>query len=123
MKNMVITLLAVLILAASFSVVEANDMCNGKEGSWIVAPAKNEGFGNYYLGGLCDENSCYHIAICNDEKGEDIAALIFTCQDIGDGSNSNLWVFVDPSTGEKQEINANLMEVNEILKEITNSDE
>ena len=69
---------------------------------------------------MCDNNSCYHITISNDEEGQDMVGLTFTCEEIGDGTQRIQWVFVDVKTGEKHEFMANLQEVNEILRQTLN---
>lgn len=117
MGKLTLFAVSVLLLFFSASQVYANNLCDGKEGYWIAPPKQEPSFGNFYLGGMCDNNSCYHITISNDDKGEDMLGLAFTCEDIGDGKDENLWVFVDVESGEKQEVNATLQEVNDILKE------
>jgi hypothetical protein len=117
MKILTTMLSAVLLCTLWVSVVQANSLCKGKEGLWLSEPAQDPNFGNYYLGGMCDNNSCYHITISNDAEGEEMLALTFTCEEIGDGTDRILWVFVDVTTGEKQEFEANLQEVNEILRQ------
>ena len=111
---------AILVFMLFVSVAQANSLCQGKEGLWISPPAQDPNFGNYYLGGMCDNNSCYHITISNDAQGGDMVGLTFTCQEIGDGQERIQWVFVDTKTGEKQEFEANLPEVNEILRDSLN---
>ncbi len=111
---------AVLLYMLLVPAAHANSLCQGKEGLWISQPAQDPNFGNYYLGGMCDNNSCYHITISNDAQGEDMVGLTFTCQEIGSGQDRIQWVFVDTKTGEKQEFEANLTEVNEILRQSLN---
>ena len=120
MKTVATMLSAMLVLAFLCSAAQANTLCEGKEGNWIAPPTQDPNFGGYFLGGLCDNNSCYHVTISNDAEGEDMVGLAFTCEEIGDGSERILWVFVDVQSGEKQEVQANLMEINEILKETLN---
>ncbi len=121
MKKFSILVLSVMILAMLVGTAQANSLCAGKEGSWIVPPKQEKAFGNYYLGGLCDENSCYHIAISNDAEGEDLVALAFTCEEPGDGTQQIQWVLADVKTGEKQEIQANSAEINQVLMQATNA--
>jgi len=120
MKTLKIILSAAFVCALFVSAAQANSLCQGKEGLWISEPSRDANFGNYYLGGMCDDNSCYHITIANDAQAQDIIGLAFTCQEIGDGSGRIQWVFVDVKTGEKQEIEATLMEVNDLLREALN---
>ena len=120
MKILTTMLSAILVCVLFVSTAQANSLCEGKEGLWISEPAQDPNFGNFHLGGMCDDNSCYHITISNDAEGKDMVGLAFTCQEIGDGSEQILWVFVDVKTGEKQEVQANLMEINQILRETLN---
>lgn len=117
MKIVTTVLSAMLVFALFCSAAQANSLCEGNEGNWIAAPAQDPNFGGYFLGGMCDNNSCYHVTISNDANGEDMVGLAFTCEEIGDGSQRIQWVFVDVKTGEKQEVQANLMEINQILRE------
>jgi hypothetical protein len=120
MKTFTTLLFAILVCILSAPAAQANSLCQGKEGMWISEPVKDPNFGNYYLGGMCDNNSCYHITISNDEEGQDMVGLTFTCDEIGDGTQKIQWVFVDVKTGEKHEFMANLQEVNEILRQTLN---
>jgi len=120
MKSFSTILSAILAITLFVSVAQANSLCDGKEGTWLAAPAQDPNFGNYYLGGMCDNNSCYHVTISNDAEGNQLLGLAFTCEEIGDGTKEILWVFVDTETGEKQEVSATLQDVNQILKEALN---
>ncbi|WP_320172387.1 hypothetical protein [Maridesulfovibrio sp.] len=120
MRILTLIFSAVLLCTLLVSAAQANDLCTGKEGTWIVAPTQDPNFGNFYLGGMCDNNSCYHVTISTDANGEEMVGLAFTCEDIGDGSKEKLWVFVDVETGEKQEVQATLQDVNTILHDALN---
>ncbi len=120
MKKLTMLLTTAIIFALSFSSAQANSLCENKEGSWIVAPKQEKAFGNKFVGGLCDENSCYHIAVSSDPQGEDLETLVFTCEEPGDGTNQILWVVVDVASGEKQEVHANSKEINNVLLQVTN---
>ncbi len=120
MKQIAMLMAAVIFFALSLSSAQANSLCKNKEGFWIVPPKQEKAFGNKYLGGFCDDNACYHIAISNDAKGEDLSLLAFTCEEPGDGTDKILWVMVDVATGEKQEMHANSKEINNALLQVTN---
>lgn len=120
MKIFKLLLSAVFVCACFVSIAQANSLCQGKEGMWISQPAQDPNFGNYFLGGMCDDNSCYHITVSDNGNGDKFLALTFTCEEIGDGSERIQWVFVDVESGQKHEFKANLAEVNEILRETLN---
>ncbi len=117
MKAVTSLLAIAIVVIFSVATAQANSLCSGQEGNWLVAPAKDPNFGNYFLGGLCDNNACYHVTVSNDPEGNEMEGLAFTCDEIGNGTNRILWVFVDVHTGEKQEVQATLTELNAMLRQ------